>query len=60
MNEDLFNVEEPLEPLPERKSRRSTLILAAAVVLVLICAVVLVAGWYLGDYMVAWLTSILQ
>ena len=59
MNEDLISSTDPIEPQGDNDKRRRTLIiLGAAFVLAVICAVVLIAGWYLGDFVVEWLTSL--
>lgn len=59
MNEDLLSSTDPIEPQDDNGKRRRTLIILGAVImLAVICVVELIAGWYLGDFIVEWLTSL--
>jgi flagellar basal body-associated protein FliL len=59
MNEDLFTPTEPVEVKGEEKNRKWVkYVIIAVVVLCLLCAVMTVAAWYGGDYVIELLQSL--
>lgn len=50
--ENEFLTEDP----PPEDGRRKTIVIAAAALVIVCCCVFLVAGWFLGDYVVQYLS----